>query len=120
MLAARTPADRRKGLLTRPITFPGWCAVRQSRRTLFPEYATINRKRANEQNRVEPVPPTNDVRTLMDDADLLRNRATRLFALAARSRQEGNSEYAEELDSLARDVVKHAVAIERRFRVAAA
>ncbi len=33
----------------------------------------------------------------MDDADLLRNRATRLFALAARSRQEGYSDYAEEL-----------------------
>ena len=41
----------------------------------------------------------------MDDADLLRNRATRLFALATRSRQEGYSEYAEELDSLAREVV---------------
>jgi hypothetical protein len=56
----------------------------------------------------------------MDDADLLRNRATLLFALAARSRQECYSEYADELDSLARDVVRHAVAIERRFRVAAA
>ena len=31
-----------------------------------------------------------------------------------------NSDYAEELDSLAREVVRHAVAIERRFRVAAA
>ena len=39
----------------------------------------------------------------MDDADLLRNRASRLFALATRSRQEGYSEYAEELDSLARE-----------------
>jgi hypothetical protein len=48
----------------------------------------------------------------MDDADLLRNRASRLFALATRSRQEGYSEYAEELDSLAREVVRHAVAIE--------
>ena len=56
----------------------------------------------------------------MDDADLLRNRASRLFALATRSRQEGYSEYADELDSLAREVVRHAVAIERRFRVAAA
>jgi hypothetical protein len=56
----------------------------------------------------------------MDDADLLRNRATRLFALATRSRQQGYPEYAEELDSLAREVVRHAVAIERRFRVAAA
>ena len=50
----------------------------------------------------------------MDDADLLRNRATRLFALATRSRQEGYSEYAEELDSLAREVVRHVVTIERR------
>ncbi len=120
VLATRSPADRRKGPPDATRYVPGWCAVRQSRRTLFPEYAAINRKRANEQNRAEPVPPTNDVRTLMDDADLLRKRATRLFALAARSRQAGNSEYAEELDSLARDVVKHAVAIERRFRVAAA
>ena len=56
----------------------------------------------------------------MDDADLLRNRATRLFALAERSGQQGNSDYAEELDSLVREVVRHAVAIERRFRVAAA
>jgi hypothetical protein len=43
----------------------------------------------------------------MDDADLLRNRATRLFALATRGRQEGYSEYAE-------------VTIERPFRAAAA
>ena len=55
----------------------------------------------------------------MDDADLLRNRATRLFALAARGRQEGYSKYAAELDSLTREVVRHAVAIERRFRAAA-
>jgi hypothetical protein len=55
----------------------------------------------------------------MDDADLLRNRATRLFALAARSRQEGYSDYADELDSLAREVVRRAVAIERRWVAAA-
>jgi hypothetical protein len=55
----------------------------------------------------------------MDDADMLRNRATRLFALAARSRQEGYSDYADELDSLAREVVSHAVAIERRWVAAA-
>ena len=67
---------------------------------------------------LEPVPPAED--PLMDDADQLRNRATRLFALAARSRQEGYSDYAEEPDSLAHEVVRHAVAIERRFRVAAA
>jgi hypothetical protein len=55
----------------------------------------------------------------MDDADMLRNRATRLFALGARSRQEGYSDYADELDSLAREVVRHAVAIERRWVAAA-
>ena len=55
----------------------------------------------------------------MDDADLLRNRATRLFALAARSRREGYSDYADELDSLAREVVRHAVAIERHWVAAA-
>jgi hypothetical protein len=55
----------------------------------------------------------------MDDADLLRSRAARLFALAARNRQEGYSDYADELDSLAREVVRHAVAIERRWVAAA-
>jgi hypothetical protein len=55
----------------------------------------------------------------MDDADLLRSRATRLFALATRSRQEGYSDYADELDSIAREVVRHAVAIERRWVAAA-
>ena len=45
----------------------------------------------------------------MDDADLLRNRATRLFALAERARQQGRPDYAEELSKLAREVVKHAV-----------
>jgi hypothetical protein len=84
------------------------------------EYAAINRKSANEQNRVEQVLLQMTWEHLMDDADLLRNRATRLFALATRSRQQGYPEYAEELDSLAREVVRHAVAIERRFRVAAA
>ena len=56
----------------------------------------------------------------MDDADLLRNRATRLLALAERSRQQGYSDYAEKLDRLAREVVRHVVAIEGRLRVAAA
>ena len=87
----------------------------------FLRYAALNRKSANEQNRVVPVPPTSDARNMiMDDADLLRNRATRLVALAERSRQQGHPDYAEELDSLAREVVRHAVAIERRFRAAAA
>jgi hypothetical protein len=83
------------------------------------KYAAINRQSANEQNRVGPVPPTVTSGPLMDDADMLRNRATRLFALAARSRQEGYSNYADVLDSLAREVVSHAVAIERRWVAAA-
>ena len=56
----------------------------------------------------------------MDDADLLRNRATRLFALAERARQQGHTDYAEELNKLAREVVRHAVIIEGRFRTQAA
>ena len=43
----------------------------------------------------------------MDDADLLRNRATRLFALAERARQQGHPDYADELSKLAREVVGH-------------
>jgi hypothetical protein len=56
----------------------------------------------------------------MDDADLLRNHATRLFALAEKARQKGHPDYADELTSLAREVVRHAVMIERRFRTHAA
>ena len=56
----------------------------------------------------------------MDDADLLRNRATRLFALAERASQQGHADYAEELSKLAREVVKHAEIIEGRFRTHAA
>ena len=84
------------------------------------KYAAINRNSANEQNRLEPLPLTIRGLEIMDDADLLRSRATRLFALAERSRQQGYSDYAEELDRLAREVVRHVVAIEGRFRVAAA
>jgi predicted phage-related endonuclease len=51
----------------------------------------------------------------MDDAHLMRNLATQLFALAERSRQQGHSDYAEELESLAGEVVRHAVAIERHY-----
>ena len=56
----------------------------------------------------------------MDDADLLRNHATRLFPLAEKARQKGHPDYADELTSLAREVVRHAVMIERRFRTQAA
>jgi hypothetical protein len=51
---------------------------------------------------------------------IARSEQGPLRHLAARSRREGYSDYADELDSLAREVVRHAVAIERRFRVAAA
>jgi hypothetical protein len=56
----------------------------------------------------------------MDDADLLRNRATRLFALAERVCQQRHTDHAEELDKLAGEVVRHAVIIEGRFRTQAA
>ena len=55
----------------------------------------------------------------MDEADLLRNHATRLFALAEKARQKGHADYADELTSLAREVVRYAVTIERRFRTQA-
>jgi hypothetical protein len=51
----------------------------------------------------------------MDDADLLRNHATRLLTLAERARQQGHPDYADELTTLAREAVRHAVMIERRF-----
>jgi hypothetical protein len=50
----------------------------------------------------------------MDDADLLRNRSTRLFALAAELRQKGLSDYADRLEALGREAVRHAVRIEGR------
>ena len=37
----------------------------------------------------------------MDDADQLRNHATRLFALALKVREDGHPDYAEELAQLA-------------------
>jgi hypothetical protein len=39
---------------------------------------------------------------------------------AERTRQQGHPEYADELTSLAREIVKQAVMIESRFRVQAA
>jgi hypothetical protein len=75
---------------------------------------------ANEPNRRVVAFFFGDEETTMDDADLLRNRATRLFALAERVRQQGHPDYAEELTKLAREVVRHAVIIEGRFRTHAA
>ena len=85
----------------------------------FAERAAINRKSTDERNRQAAVSRTARRRT-MDDADLLRNHATRLFALAEKARQKGHPDYADELTSLAREVVRHAVMIERRFRTHAA
>ena len=56
----------------------------------------------------------------MDDAEMLRNHATRLFVLAEKVRQKGHPDYADELTSLACEVIRHAVMIERRFRTHAA
>jgi hypothetical protein len=50
----------------------------------------------------------------MNDADLLRNRSTRLFKLATWARQKGLPDYADELETLAREVVRHTVVIEAR------
>ena len=50
----------------------------------------------------------------MNDADLLRNRSSRLFALVAQARQNGLPDYADQLEALAREVVRHAVRIEAR------
>jgi hypothetical protein len=81
---------------------------------------SIAKARMNEIDRV-PLPLLRDMRRrTMDDADLLRNRATRLFALAEKARQQGHPDYADELTSLAREVVRHAVMIGRRFRTQAA
>jgi hypothetical protein len=50
----------------------------------------------------------------MDDADQLRNRATRLFLLAQKAREEGHPDYAEDLTRWAGEVVGQAVTAERR------
>ena len=50
----------------------------------------------------------------MNDADLLRNRSVRLFNLAAQACQNGLSDYADVLETLAREVVRHTVAVEGR------
>jgi len=51
---------------------------------------------------------------LMDDTDQLRNRATRLFALAQKAREKGHPDYAKELTWLASETVGQAVTMERR------
>jgi hypothetical protein len=49
----------------------------------------------------------------MNDADRVRDRATRLFALALQCRETGLSFYADELTKLALEASNHADAIER-------
>jgi hypothetical protein len=50
----------------------------------------------------------------MDDADQLRNRATRMFVLARKAREDGHPHYAEALTRIADEALGHAVTIERR------
>jgi hypothetical protein len=52
---------------------------------------------------------------MMDDADRLRNRATRLLALAILSREQGHIEHSDQLTQLASEILVHAEEMERRF-----
>jgi hypothetical protein len=51
----------------------------------------------------------------MSDADQLRDRATRLLALALKARDNGLSEYADELTQLASEAFDQAADMERRL-----
>lgn len=50
----------------------------------------------------------------MSDTERTRLRASRLFALALRAREEGRLDYAEELTKLAAEAFDHATEMERR------
>ena len=50
----------------------------------------------------------------MDDAEGLRNRASRLLALALKAHESGMPERADELTKLAADTMAHAEELERR------
>jgi hypothetical protein len=52
---------------------------------------------------------------MMDDADRLRNRATRLLALAILVREQGQIEHSDQLAQLASEILVHAEEMERRF-----
>jgi hypothetical protein len=52
---------------------------------------------------------------MMDDADRLRNRATRLLALAILSREQGQIEHSDQLTQLASEILVHAEEMERRL-----
>jgi hypothetical protein len=62
---------------------------------------------------INPVSSSDEYRP-NDDVQQLRNRATRLFALAMKMREHGHQFYVEELIKLASEALAHAVAIERR------
>jgi hypothetical protein len=51
----------------------------------------------------------------MSDADQLRDRATRLLALALKARDNGHPQYADELTQLASEAFDQATDMERRF-----
>jgi cellobiose-specific phosphotransferase system component IIA len=51
----------------------------------------------------------------MSDADQLRDRATRLLALALKARDNGHFEYADELTQLASEAFDQAADMERRM-----
>ncbi len=53
---------------------------------------------------------------MIDDPERLRDRATRLLALAIMALEEGNGEYTNQLTGMASDVLFHAEEIERRYR----
>ena len=50
---------------------------------------------------------------MSDDSDKIRIRATRLFALALKAREEGQSHFAEELTRLAAEAFDQATQMER-------
>jgi hypothetical protein len=51
----------------------------------------------------------------MSDADQLRDRATRLLALALKARDDGHPQYADELTQLAFEAFEQATDMERRL-----
>jgi seryl-tRNA(Sec) selenium transferase len=58
---------------------------------------------------------TSDEHRPNDDVQQLRSRATRLFALAIKMREDGHQFYTEELLKLASEALAQAVAMERRL-----
>ena len=51
---------------------------------------------------------------MTDDADQVRKRATRLFALALKARDDGKNDYADELTALAVEAFDHATEMGHR------